>query len=922
MILLFTLCFGQYTIIKTLLNEKNILLWEIFGSTLSVLGFLNLGYAVYLIVKKKNISGYYGIIALLLYIPFIYVYCYHLDEIIPFNVPQWMISENVFIYVGTFIMPTLAYALFILVDHFTAKTKEHKAWLNFLIAISIPISGYLFYIIILPLWKGFDGDFNPQPLFILIIVATLVFLFFLVRGIYVLSIKKAAIFQKYQLAWKIPITIILPLMGLSVNNGVFFNTHGINNSGIFGDFNNYWFYIIAVINGILLCLPNINRKNYRLFLFVARSMTFAYTFYFFLVFLPFLPLSVVAIIAIGMGFLLLAPLLLFVIHVNELSKDFTFLKILFSKNLIIGISLIGFLVIPICITATYVKDKSVLNETLSYVYSPDYSKQYSIDKNSLQKTLDVVKKYKEENNDFILDSKIPYLSSYFNWLVLDNLTLSDTKINTIEKIFFGTTPFKLKSENIQSENIKISNIKSKSIYDTSQHIWKSWIDLEITNKSENTWRTEYTTTIDLPAGCWISDYYLYVGDKKEFGMLAEKKSAMWVFSNIKNENRDPGILYYLTGNKVSFRVFPFAKNEVRKTGIEFIHKEPVTLSIDYNTVELGNIEETINENVETENVIYIATQQKQSLKTVQRKPYVHFLVDISKEKSQQSVDFTKRIETFLESNQTLSENAQISFVNSDVSSFLLDKDWIKKYASQNFEGGFNLERGIKKTLFNAYKNKFYPIIVVVTDSIQNAILDKDFSDFKCAFPESDLFYNLNENGSLVAHSLIENPIEQLPDSFIPSFDKTVLEYKLQNNTMAYLPNNNEPSILLKKDIFETNETEIKEKNWQSALTMQGNWMSQTLHPEISDKEWKHLVKYSFISKIMTPVTSYLVVENDAQKAILKKKQEQVLSGNKSLDLDEDTQRMSEPRLWLMTILIGFTVWYRENRKGQYRSSQK
>jgi len=78
-----------------------------------------------------------------------------------------------------------------------------------------------------------------------------------------------------------------------------------------------------------------------------------------------------------------------------------------------------------------------------------------------------------------------------------------------------------------------------------------------------------------------------------------------------------------------------------------------------------------------------------------------------------------------------------------------------------------------------------------------------------------------------------------------------------------------------------------------------------------------LVKFSFVSKVMTPVTSYLVVENEAQKAMLKKKQVQVLSGNKSLDLGEDPQRMSEPSLILLTILLGLALWYREKRKRQW-----
>lgn len=922
LVVLFFLFFGQFNIIKTLLEESSIQLWKSFGLSLGVLGLLNFAYAVYLTLKKKNVSIWFGLIALLCYIPFIYLYGYHLDKIIPFSIPQWMVSGNIFLYVGTFLMPTLAYSLFILVSHFTSENKEHKAWVNFLIAIGIPVTGYLFSQIILPLWQRVESEFSIHILVVIIISATLVFLFFLIRGVYILAIKKADVWLKYHLTWKIPIAIVLPLLGLLVNNGLLFNNFGTSNSGIFGDFNNTWFYILAVTNGILVCLPNLENKVYRLLLFIGRSITFAYTFYFFLVFLPFLPLSVIAIIAIGTGFLMLTPLLLFVIHINELSKDFNYLRTLFSKRLIIGISLLGFLIIPAFITATYLKDKCVLNETLSYLYSPDYSKQYGIDKNSLQKTLNVIKSHKDhrESRGGIFGNGIPYLSSYFNWLVIDNLTLSDSKINTIEKIFFGNASFELRPENIQNDNVQISNISTNSTYDKTQNAWKSWVDLEITNKSGNDWFSEYATTIDLPEGCWISDYYLYVGDIKEPGILAEKKSAMWIFSQIRNENRDPGILYYLTGNKVAFRVFPFAKDEVRKTGIEFLHKEPIKLNIDNNVIELGNIEETIYENIETENIAYVSAQQKQKLKSTKRKPYFHFLVNVSINQSRNSTDFIKRIEQVLETNKPLSENAQISFVNCYINSTTIDNDWKGQYENETFEGGFYLDRAIRTTLFNAYqdKSKTYPVIVVVTDSIQNAVLDKDFADFKFAFPESNLFFNLDKNGILQEHSLTEKPIKELPEIHRECmFCETVLEYKLSDNSTAFLPNNNEPSIILKKNIFEVSESEIKEKNWQSALTMQGQWTSQILHPEISDKEWLKMVKYSFISKVMTPVTSYLVVENEAQKAMLKKKQEQALSGNKSLDLGEDTQRMSEPSLILLTILLVLAIWYREKRKRQW-----
>jgi hypothetical protein len=324
--------------------------------------------------------------------------------------------------------------------------------------------------------------------------------------------------------------------------------------------------------------------------------------------------------------------------------------------------------------------------------------------------------------------------------------------------------------------------------------------------------------------------------------------------------------------------------------------------------------ETLKLSHETKNVIYVSAKEKRSLKPIQRKPYLHFLVDVSKDKNSHSESFIRRIEKLLSENQRLAHGAKISFVNSYVHTSSLKQDWKQNYQSQTFEGGYFLDRAIRKTLFNAYKGKSYPVIVAVTDKFENAILDKDFSDFKFAFPESEVFFNLTEYGELTPHSLTDNPTELLIDSSDYSFDRAVLEYTLADNSKAYLPNNHEASIILKNDIFDVSESHVNKKSWESALILQGLWRSQILHPETSDKKWLDLVKYSFMSKVMTPHTSYLVVENEAQKAILKKKQEQVLSGKKYLDLSEDTQRMSEPSLVLLIVLVGLILFYREKRK--------
>ncbi|MEO1012745.1 MAG: MSEP-CTERM sorting domain-containing protein [Bacteroidota bacterium] len=911
---------GQYSIIKTLLNEESIGLWKNFGLTIGTLGILNFVYAVYLMISKREVSIFYGIGALLCYIPFIYVYVNYIDGIFPFTIPRWMVSDNVAIYVGTFLMPTLAYALFILVSHFTAPTKDHKTWMNFATAAIVPVTWYLFYLVIVPLWQPIGHDFGSHTIVIFTILATLIFLFFLVRGIYVLATKKKEDFgKKYELVWKVPICILFPIIGLAANNGFLFGGTINSSSGIFGNFNGHGYFILAILNGILLCIPQFKSTFYRLVLFVGKCITFSFTLYFFIVFLPFLPLSVIAIVVVGIGFLMLTPLVLFIVHVKELSMDFNYLKSRYSKKILYGIMGLGFLIIPIAITLSYKDDKKVLEETLDYVYSPDYNKEYNINVESLQRTIAAIRQHKDGNGILIGSNQTPYLSTFFEWLVLDNLTLSDRKITHIENIFLGEVSADFNYQDrpgnvVQNQGVSITGLSTKSTYNENQGTWTSWVDLEITDTIGDSLFTEYATNLELPEGCYIKDYYLYIGDRKEMGILAEKKSALWVFSQIRDENRDPGILYYLIGNKVAFRVFPFARNEIRKTGIQFIHKEPVLVQFDDCAVPLGNSNELPKRSsFENENLIYVSAGDKKKLPKVQREPYFHFIVDASSKAENLIAKHLIQIGSLLSKYPDLSKNAKISFTGSGVTTLKLDDNWKSTYRSQKFKGGFYLDRALKKIFVDNYQKKTnsYPVIVLVTDNLERAILDNDYSDFKMAFPESNHFYHLETNGQLAAHSLISNPLEKLETYSTLNLGKTVLRYDYGQDSVAHLSDNGEASIILKKMVFDEDQDKIKEANWSIALNLQGQWQSQLLHPEKTEKEWLSLVKNSFKSKIMTPATSYLVVENEAQKAILKKKQAQILAGNKSLDPDENTSRMSDPGILILMLALVLFLWLRE-----------
>lgn len=915
-VLLVVLLTGEFHVIKSLLSEDSLAHWQLFGGILAELALVNVAYAVFLIIKKKAVSVWYAIFGLVAYIAYLYFYFYHINDIFPSSIPQWMVSGIIEIYPCTFLMPMLAYSLFALVVRLTASPSEQKAWVSFLITILIPVGVYLFGLIITPLWRF--SWYGSEHIFIITFIgATLVFLFFLVRSIYILMAKKASFWQKYQLLWKIPVTILFPIAGLFLNNGWFMRYFG-GASGVFGDFTSFWFPVLALITGVLLCLPSPKKKDHRLELYLARCITFTYTFYFFVVFLPYLPLSIPAILLVGVGFLMLTPLVLFLIHTNELYKDFIYLTQFFSRKLLILAACTSFLIIPVFMAISFVHDRKVLDESMEYVYKPDYVKTYKVNKKAIAKTLNVIENQKGGRGFFLFFNFTPYISSYYNWLVLDNLTLSDKKLNAMRYIFEGKDLlYTNEEEKMQSdEGVDITDWKVESEYDDMQQAWKSWVHLEITARNKQWGGSEFATAINLPEGCFISDYYLYVEGRKEMGILSEKKSAMWVYSQIKDEKKDPGILYYLSGNRVGFKVFPFAENEVRKTGIEFIHKEPGMLVLDSIPMLLGNLETQTNVSTTPSDafVQYISSEEKENLRKVTRKSHFHFLVDVSAHEKEAERNWAEYIEQLKNEYPALAKEAKISLVDSYVRTFSISDNWQDAYKKSSFDGGFYADRGMKTALFQAWQEDAYPVIVMLTDHPRSCLLDVNYADFKFIYPESDYFYVMGRNGSIKVHSLRYKP--EMPLNIKPDFSTIdVLEYKYSGGS-TYVRNNGKPEIILKEGKFTIPAENIQKKNWNTALLLRGKWLSQQMYPGRPDKDWLELINQSFESGILTPVTSYIVVENEAQKAALLRKQKEVLSSDRSFDVGESSssQRMSEPGMTVLLVLSGIILFFNYRRK--------
>ena len=111
------------------------------------------------------------------------------------------------------------------------------------------------------------------------------------------------------------------------------------------DFANPWPWVLSAVTTLAMIVETKPSRGGLVLWFLKLAMA-PFVLYFFLLFVPFLPLAVLAILAMGAGFLILAPTILFRYYTASVFDSWKVLRGAYSKARLLTIAALGFLVIP------------------------------------------------------------------------------------------------------------------------------------------------------------------------------------------------------------------------------------------------------------------------------------------------------------------------------------------------------------------------------------------------------------------------------------------------------------------------------------------------------------------------------------------------------------------------------------------------
>ena len=706
--------------------------------------------------------------------------------------------------------------------------------------------------------------------------------------------------QPKKLAYRILvgiIAIIMPLVGLLLNNGL--GSVLDDGGGLFGDFSNIWFYIIAVANGIIMLLDMKNNICY-LMVFYLKIVGFSYICYFALVFLPVIPVGVVALLAFGLGIFAFVPLAVFVTELIQILQDIKLFERSYKAGMIAAI-ILGAITIPAVLLLSFNADRINYEKALSYL-SSEHESMPAVNVRRMETTLtqndaslsavtdDERSGFNPFDSIFSSGESIPIISRAYRHMVQGGKILSLDTSQQLYQIFLAQEDDQpIHSNNVRRDNINIVDINTDTRYNAAEGIYETWVDLEILNES-NSWLSEYLTQFNLPDGCFIKDYYLYVGDEKKPGILADKRAALITYNNILRTPRDPGLIYYADDTTIELRVYPFSRDERRKTGFLVWHSQDEVLNIDGHEIRL-RAENPLDRPLDMAGISFIPAAHKNGLAVLSRRPQYYFIIDAGT--GSMYHEHIRKVQDYVAQNGM-----------SDVHMYALSyRMYDDVHGRVKVEGGYNLPLAIE-VIMQAYEDNesWFPVIIAVSDNIGRASEFKR-SQLSKRFPESEYYYNLGWDLLLTPYRFVDG--ERLEPVNAPMFSKA-LDY--HGHAVA---DNGNSEIIISGDYGAYTDSA-----YENAFILYGKTTLKASDPFVQ----VDLVRDSFRQRLLGPYTAFTVLETKEQEESLLALQARILSAD-GMNAPAPVE-MSEPGwLWFVLAAVGLVVVHAKRRRKALKNAQ-
>ncbi|MBN2650936.1 MAG: MSEP-CTERM sorting domain-containing protein [Spirochaetales bacterium] len=656
-------------------------------------------------------------------------------------------------------------------------------------------------------------------------------------------------------------------------------THSLLQSGesyIMGNYFVPWFLSLLIASSVLFAIPD-KAGKFTIPIFFARITILPFILYLLTIYLPFAPFATVTIF-VGLGIFLLAPVIFSIVCIKKLYRQF--IRMNQGKKLILIATIIFFLIIPASFTSVAVTDRQEIDKVADFIYREDWTAaDFQFNRKKVNRILSCAN-FDEDmhTGSFWGEDGYPLLTPLYSKIVFRNQKFSQTTLSDIEN-FTGYKSRVQKSEPAMDRFTgKIKKARKETTFNPDKNCYETKIELDVT--CEN-WQREYRGLIKVSGEAFISEYFLIIGDRKEYGILSERKSAEWVYESIVSRRQDPGFLRYDETGNLLLNVFPIEQNQTRTTGFTIYHEEPITLEYEGKKIEIkeGRISPEPTKQTLTP-VLYIFLDKKiaTSLKNNGEEIRTWIASEIAN------------------ANPDLSELSAHYYV-ADTSVHTIDN-------LEKSEEDLGLD-AFRASLFafssHDYTGNTYPLPVFITlnekekrdsfsSSLKNIIyLSREIAPYINTFPVSDKLVIIQQGEKAQLYTFSEHRIKKsnsknLKQNLIIEADK-ITEFS-------------EAAKLAEGKVF----TKEKKEYIQTMKSLKSGDIASLISPQFHKENQKALVYESFENKTLTNQTSFLALETEQQKAVLEDYQSKALKTMKGKMYETDSlEEKSEPALFLLIV---------------------